>query len=355
VAGKTTTLKNIWVALFQGHDPPDMPPRLLPLRQALTVLRSPVLGGVIVAFFVITRFWQAGFDASLYYLRWPPENATTPYWVYLVTYPLSLIGWPQSWQVLATATIIVASVFYAMRGNRRWWIVVASSPMLYNAWWGQIEIFSLLGLALALVTLQKCVQAPSENLRVSKGSLRFLSTAWLGIAFLALAIKIQTNYGLILVLAWWTWRELGWRALIPAALVCAGVFALTLIIWPGWVSKLFSIYGQTEFGFANATLWPYGLIAWPLALWPVRMNPARRLRLVAAASLLGTPYFTLHHCLVLMTLTDYPVALILSWLPMTMISQTRDWAMYASVLPIGIMAIDLVKTYRERGQNGAAK
>src|SRR4030042_1499777 len=179
--------------------------------------------------------------------------------------PLSRIGWPQSWQVLATATILVASVFYAMRGNRRWWIVVASSPMLYNAWWGQIEIFSLLGLALGLVTLQKCIHVPPETLRVLKSRpLGFLPTAWLGVAFLALAIKIQTNYGLILLLAWWTWRELGWRALITPSLVCAGVFVLTLIIWPGWVSQLFSIYGQTEFGFANATLWPYGLIAWPL-------------------------------------------------------------------------------------------
>jgi hypothetical protein len=307
------------------------PPQTLPLRQAVQVLRSPYLGGVILAFLVITRFWPAGFDAELYYLRWPPENATTPYWVYLITYPLSLIGWPLSWQVLVAATVIVASVFYAMRGNRRWWLVVASSPMLFNAWWGQVEIFTLLGLMVGLLVLQKK-----------------LHPAWLGVAWLLLSIKIQTNYGLILLFTYWFWREQGWRALAPGALIGAAALALTLVVWPGWIFKLFNVYGNTWFGFANASLWPYGLIAWPIALLPAPINSARRLRMVAAASLLGTPYFTLHHCLALMTLSDYPVGLALSWLPMLMIFQTRDWAMYAWVIPLGILALDLFKTWQER-------
>jgi hypothetical protein len=306
-----------------------IPPQTLPLRQALGVLRSPYLGGVILAFLVITRFWSAGFDASLYYLRWPPENATTPYWVYLATYPLSWLGWPLSWQVLVVATIIVASVFYAMRGNRRWWLVVASSPMLFNAWWGQVEIFTLLGLATGLLVLEKK-----------------LHPVWFGAAWLLLGIKIQTNYGLILLFTFWFWRERGWRALLPAALLSTGVFALTLLIWPGWILRLFNVYGKTWFGFANASLWPYGLIAWPLALLPAPVDSSRRLRMVAAASLLGTPYFTLHHCLALMTLSDYPVVLAISWLPMLMIFQTRDWSMYAWVIPAAILAIDLYKTYQ---------
>jgi hypothetical protein len=48
-----------------------------------------------------------------------------------------------------------------------------------------------------------------------------------------------------------------------------------------------------------------------------------------------------------MTLSDYPLGLAISWLPMIMIFQTRDWAMYAWVIPMSIVAIDLLKTYQE--------
>ena len=301
------------------------------LSEALTLFRSPVFSGVLVAFFIVTRFWPAGFDASLYYLRYPPVNATTPAWVYLVTYPLSLIGWPLSWQVLATATILVTSVVYAMRGNRRWWIVAASTPVLYNAWWGQIEIFSVLGVILGILILQKKIHP-----------------AWIGIVWLALAIKPQTNYGLLLLLTWWAWRELGFKALIPGGVITLGVIGLTFVIWPGWLQRLLGVYGNVHLGMSNASLWPYGLVAWLFAFLPVRMGPDRRIRMVAAASLLGSPYFTLHHCITLMVLTDYPVVLLLSWIPAVMIVVTRDWAQFAWVLPVGIMAIDLSYLILER-------
>ena len=47
------------------------------------LLKKPVFMGVLVAFFVIAGFWVrydqgAGSDALLYYLRYPPENATVP-------------------------------------------------------------------------------------------------------------------------------------------------------------------------------------------------------------------------------------------------------------------------------------
>ncbi len=291
--------------------------------------------GVLVAFFVIAGFWVrydqgAGSDALLYYLRYPPENATVPIWVYLVTYPLSFLGYPLSWQVLATATVFLASVVYVMRGERRWWLVVASAPMLYNAWWGQVEFFSILGLLLGLLVLQ-----------------RKLHPLWLGVAWLLLAVKIQSNYGLLLLITWWFWREQGWRALLPGILTAAGVVALTLVIWPGWIGRLVGVYQVTRLGYANASVWPYGLAGWAVALLPLPMAPYRRMRMIAAASLLGSPYFTLHHCLNLMVLNDRPAGLWLSWLPMVMIWQTADWAMYAWVLPLGLLLLDVFDVARE--------
>lgn len=313
------------------NDPNFTTPATVSLRQALQVFKSPYLGGVLIAFFVVTGIWEAGFDAQLYYLRYPPDNATTPIWVYLLTYPLSLLGWPMSWRVLAIATVGFAALFYALRDNRRWWLVVLSAPMVYNAWWGQIEIFTLFGLGLALVALEKKIHP-----------------AWLGIAWLLLAIKIQTNYGLLLLLFYWAWRKLGLRALISGLLICLGVFGLTLIVFPGWLERLFGVYRTVWFGDANASLFPYGLLAWPIALIPIGIEPERRIRMVACASLLSTPYFTLHHCLALLVLTDTPLALLLSWIPISMIGVTRDWAMYASIMPLGILALDLIAVWRNR-------
>ncbi len=301
------------------------------LSEALTIFYNPVFPGVLVAFFVVTSFWQAGFDASLYYLRYPPADATTPAWVYLITYPLSRIGWPLSWQVLATVTILVISVVYALRGNRRWWLVVASTPVLYNAWWGQIEIFSVLGVILGLLVLQKKVHP-----------------VMLGVVWLCLAIKPQTNYGILLLLTYWAWRDLGFKALIPGLTLALCIVALTFIIWPAWLQRLLSVYGNVHLGLSNASLWPYGLLAWLFALIPVQMKGERRLRLVASASLLGSPYFTLHHCVTLLVFTDYPAALLLSWIPAIMIVVTRDWAQYAWIIPLGIMVIDLSNFVLER-------
>jgi hypothetical protein len=282
---------------------------------------------VIVAFFIITHFWPAGFDALLYYLRWPPPNATTPYWVYLATYPLSWLGWPLSWQVLAAATVIAASLVYALRGNSRWWVVVASSPLIFNAWWGQVEVFSLLGILTGLLVLQKKLPA-----------------VWIAAVWLLLGVKIQTNYGLILLLSFWFIRQQGLKALMPGILASAGVVAVTLLLWPGWPALLVGVYGNTQFGYSNASLWPYGIAAWPLALLAKPVDSSRRLRMVAAASLLGTPYFTLHHCLTLIVLTDSPATLPLTWLPMIMIFQTRDWAMYAWVIPLTILIFEAIQS-----------
>ena len=77
--------------------------------------------------------------------------------------------------------------------------------------------------------------------------------------------------------------------------------------------------------------------------------------MVAAAALLGSPYFTLHHCLLVMLLCDYPAQLALSWLPMVMIFQTEDWAMYASIIPAGILLFDVVEGYRRRRITGEQK
>lgn len=294
--------------------------------EILKIFRTPYLLGICLAFFVVAGVWPSGFDASLYYLRYPPTNATVPVWVYFLTYPLSLVGWPLSWQILVVTSVLIISIVYAMRGNQRWWLVIASSAFIYNAWWGQIEVFSVIGLALSMLVLKKKI--PSS---------------WLGIAWLLMIIKPQVNYGLVVLFIWWIWRNQGARFLVPPTIVFISIVTLSFILFPGWLERLTTTLQNLQSGESNATLWPWGLIVWPMALLPIWTNPFTRMRLVAAATLLGSPYFTLHHCVTLLVLTDHPYGLLLSWIPFIMIIRTRDWGRYAWVIPIGILLIELAR------------
>jgi hypothetical protein len=319
--------------LLQKYDAD--PPLLGKFPEAVRIFRNPVVGGVILAYFITVMIWPGGFDAQLYYLRWPPPTATTPYWVYLLTYPLSLLGWPLSWQVLVALTATAAVLIYSLRGNRRWWIVLFCSPLIFNNWWGQVEICTIIGIAVGLSLLNKKIPG-----------------VWIAAVWLLLGIKIQTNYGLILLFSFWFWRQRGLKAFVPGMLASAAIVGLTLLIWPHWPSRLVSVYKSTTFGFANASLWPFGNLAWLPAILPIRMSAEKRLRLTAAASLLGTPYFTLHHCMGLMVLSDYIWQFPLSWLPMIMIFQTRDWSMYAWIIPLVILVYECAGIWRSRRSMG---
>jgi hypothetical protein len=56
-------------------------------------------------------------------------------------------------------TAILASLVYALRGNQRWWIVLLCSLMIFNNWWGQVEIFTILGIGIGLLLLNKKIHA----------------------------------------------------------------------------------------------------------------------------------------------------------------------------------------------------
>lgn len=309
-------------SIFLNFDPVDST-HLKSFKEASQIFKNPVLGGIILAFFIAVRVWSGGYDAQQYYLRWPPPDATTPYWVYLFTYPLSWLGWPLSWQVLVLCTAVIACFVYALRSNQHWWVILLCSPMVFNNWWGQIEVLSILGILIGLLLLEE---------KIPDG--------WIAAVWLLLGAKIQINYGLILLFTFWFYRKRGLKAFRPGLLVFAIEVGLTMVIWPFWPVRLISVYKVTQFGAANASRWPYGMIAWIPALLPIRMGASQRLRLTAAGSLLGTPYFTLHHCLGLLLLSDYAWQLPLSWLPIIMIYHTRDWSMYAWIIPLTILIYD---------------
>lgn len=281
--------------------------------------------GLVLGLIAITLFMPGGYDAGLYYLRpWYPE-AQAPAWVYLLTAPLRWFPWPLPWTLLVVLNVLGGRWALSVWGERRWWLVFFSVPMFWNLWLGQIEVFPVVGAALGWLVVQ-----------------RKLHPAWLGVAALALATKVQVGWGIGLLFAFWVWREQGWRALFWGGLIAGALFGLTLLAYPGWVplyiASLERLAPQTLY--FNASPYPYGMLAWLIALWPRDLGRARRVRLVAAATLLSSPYFATYHTTTLMTLNVQPLLLPITWLTVVPAFFMEFWHAYGWLIPVGLIALE---------------
>lgn len=289
-------------------------------------LKWPAMAGCVIGFGLAVQFWPGGYDGLEFYLKAPGPNMTAPAWVYLLTWPLSWLGWPLSWQVLTMATVLVVALVASRSGNRWWWAPVISLPLLWNIWLAQIEVLPVAGVLVAYL--------------MSRWKLH---PAWLGVAWLLLMVKPQVGAGLALLFAWWAWRERGLRSLWPAGCVVVAVVAATVWLWPAWIGNWLSTMGTFEATWWNAAIWPYGLLAWPVALMPGKIGRERRMRMVAAATLLGSPYFALYHATMLVALAASPLLAAASWLPLVAGSILGvGWMQWGWWLPALSLARDVI-------------
>jgi hypothetical protein len=290
-----------------------------------------VLLGLAFGFGLAVRYLPGGYDAFTFYLRAPAPDTTAPAWVYLFTYPLSFLGWPLGWQVLTFLSVLAAGAAGLVWANNRWWIVLVTTPMLWNVWLGQIELFPVVGLLLTGLVLQKK-----------------LHPAWLGLSWLLLLTKPQVGLGVLLLQAQALWRqpELRKPALLYGGGVCVGLLGLTFAAWPGWLPNWLATMRAFTPTWWNAAVWPAGLLAWPLALVAAyKAEPLRQARLFSAAALLGSSYFALYHCTTLLSLTDSLVAVAVSWLIVLIGNgQPELWMRWGWLLPASILVIDLAQT-----------
>ncbi|MEP7357270.1 MAG: hypothetical protein ABI847_08520 [Anaerolineales bacterium] len=287
-----------------------------------------VLAGLALGFGIAVGFLPGGYDAFTFYLRLPNVDTTAPAWVYLVTFPISLLGWPLGWQFLTFISILIAGAAGMVWSNNRWWIVFVTTPMVWNIWLGQIEVFPMAGLLLTGLVVQKRIHP-----------------AWLGVSWLALLSKPQVGLGILIMQLVWVWGDaaLGKRALAYGVGVSAALFALTVLIWPGWVPNWLMTMRTFAPTWWNAAIWPYGLLAWPVALLAShKAGPRQKLRLFSAASLLGSPYFAVYHCATLLTVTDSLLAILLSWgIVLLGRGLPEHWMRWGWLLPAGLLAYDL--------------
>ena len=306
-------------------------PKSHSFRSHVVILIGVALGfGIAAAFMPAGADVPPGGDARVFYFRPPGVDTPAPAWVYLLTYPLGLLRWPLGWQILVTLSILAAGLASLIWGGARWWIVVLSAPVIWNFWLGQIELFPMVGLMLGILVWR-----------------RQIHPAWLGVGWLALAAKPQVGYGPIVLLTWWTCRDRGLKVLLPASAAAAAILLLTTFLWPGWPGIWLTAVRELNVTWWDSSLWPYGLLAWPLALVPLRSKPQRRLRMVAAATLLGSPYFAYYHCATLMTLAEHPFALFLSWIPVTGLLYLENWMCWGWVLPAAFLMIDFLQVCRQ--------
>lgn len=269
-------------------------------------------------------FLPGGFDLLNFYLRIPLDRLTVPAWVYLFTTPLSWLPWPASYALLAFLTALLAGVTARASGGRRWWPVLVCLPMVDTLWLGQIEILPIAGLLAGWLVIEERAHP-----------------AWMGVSWVLLASKPQIGAGLGLFLTLQMIRRRGFRSLAWAALPAAGLVGLSFAFWPDWPARWLRTLGWF---YGNASLWPWGLLAWIPALLGLKADPRRGLRMFGAATLLGSPYFTIYHCTPLYTLVDEPLLAAASYLPLLLAAFVPEntWTWWFWLIPAVVLAWDTI-------------
>lgn len=268
-----------------------------------------ILLGVAIGYGVGCAFWPGGYDALVWYMRPWFSGTTAPAWVYALTYPLSLLGWPLCWQVLVVLTVLAVGVTAFVWDNESWWAVLFSAPLMWAVWLGQIELFPVAGLLITGLVLRGRIHP-----------------AWLGVSWLAYLTKPQVGLGLLVLQLIWFRRALFW-----SVVVCVAILVVTVVVWPGWILDwvLRMVRFRAEW---NASIWPFGLLAWLVVIPFFRVATDReKVCLVLAATVLSSPYFLPYHCLTMLTLVGSPLVVGLSWLTV-FLGDSWGWLLPAGVI-----------------------
>jgi hypothetical protein len=289
--------------------------------------------GLTLGYSVSVFFLEGGYDALVFYLKAPFPETTTPAWVYLFTYPLSFLGWPLGWSVLIFISVSVIGIAAIIWGNKNWWIPLLSTPLIWNIWLGQIEFLPVLGLLITGLFIQ-----------------RKIPSFWLGLSWLVLITKPHVGLGILIFQFLMVLRnELKLKDLISPLLLFCSMILLTIVFWPNWINDWIRTLQtfRPDMGWWDASIWPYGLLALPVAIYFSRdQEPLKKIRMLSSASLLASPYFALYHCTTLMTVTDNLLVFILSWVILFIGKGIPDqWVKWGWIVPLSVLLIDLYQNY----------
>ena len=115
-----------------------------------------------------------------------PKVANPPY-IFALLYPLALL--PVRWGIFVYSFIAIAAIYATHRLTRvNKWLLLLSYPTLRNLFYSQLDVLSMLGVALGWWAIQR------------------KRTIWLGAALVLLGIKPQATGILGIVYLVWGWH-----------------------------------------------------------------------------------------------------------------------------------------------------
>lgn len=252
-----------------------------------------IQAGLIIGAFCAALLLPFGLDAPQWLLPWTPD-AVAPAYLHLLTSPLGTLPPTLALAVLSALTVAGFLILSESVGVSPWW-ALATAPVVYTVWLGQLGGIVALGAALAyLVVADK------------------LPPGWGGIAVLLLLVKPQVG-GLLSLYVLFTLLkrdrlDFYWSlyAICAVLLLSAVVFGSWLGPWLEWILARAGAPTIENLGL--------GLLAVPLlTILIVQMPPTRRMALLLILNPLLSPYVQHYDFAVLAVVMGCPGLALASW------------------------------------------
>ena len=242
-------------------------------RLAAALDRSPWPLGIaagLIFFFTPHPEWHG----DLLVFREAAESLRHPFYARWLFALLALPPEPVAFVLLSLACC--AGLYFAVRewGGRPWMLFL-SFPYAWTLFYGQIDGLVVGGLALAFWAMRR------------------EKHYWTGAGLILASIKPQV--ALPQMVAVWWWSKSRWKPLVIPAVV-VGVSFLRWGFWiPDWFNGLFNTRDLTDLS-RNLSWWPWigPLAAGIFLLVPwLPVDRPRKILALAAATMMGVPYFPL--------------------------------------------------------------
>ena len=232
--------------------------------------------GIVLGLALGMGLLPSGFDWVLWFVPvtrgelplYSQSGFWNPPWILWLLMPL--VALPERVGLIVTNVLsgVAAIVSIRAMGGKEAWIGLLSLPFLWLLWLGQIDVLSLMGIAIGYVATRR------------------RDTLLMAISLSLLSIKPQI--GLVVAL-YFLIRSKLWKSLLGMVLL----FMLSLWLHGMWPLELWSVKPGLDILKQNVSLWPYiGPFALPIYLlcFIPQQNMLRKLGVLSAANALAFPY-----------------------------------------------------------------
>jgi len=221
---------------------------------------------VVLIMTIAAFFLPGGDDLHRFYLPFAQgclECGFAPYHLSWFLYPITFIPprllWP-AWTLFTILSLLWAS----HRLNTNGLLVLLTFPAIGQIWLGQIDGILAIGLTLALLATNPYVR---------------------GIGLLLASVKPHVAGAAILVLLWYDQNR--WKTLVIPVIALLTSLAVWGLDWP--IRWLLARHEPPLHVWRLATLFPYGLLAFPSLFW--LKGERQRIQGALLASALGMPFY----------------------------------------------------------------